>query len=123
MSSHSAAPTPTPPPTPVSSEVEGADTDIQDVHCLLDDLNLDALFAGFEPETQPADAKRTAENTGGPVVAQELARHKDLRTTQGYLHARLARVLARNLSVAAPSRRRAAGQSEADDGSRTIHPA
>jgi site-specific recombinase XerD len=27
---------------------------------------------------------RTAENTGDPVVAQELARHKDLRTTQGY---------------------------------------
>jgi integrase len=26
---------------------------------------------------------RTAENTGDPVVAQELARHKDLRTTQG----------------------------------------
>jgi integrase len=37
---------------------------------------------------------RTAENTGDPVVAQELARHKDLRTTQGYLHARLSRVLA-----------------------------
>jgi hypothetical protein len=28
------------------------------------------------------------------VVAQELARHKNLRTTQGYLHARRARVLA-----------------------------
>ena len=37
---------------------------------------------------------RTAENTGDPVVAQELARHKDLRTTQGYLHARRSRVLA-----------------------------
>jgi integrase len=35
---------------------------------------------------------RTLENTGDPVVAQELARHKDLRTTQGYLHARRARV-------------------------------
>jgi len=37
---------------------------------------------------------RTAENTEDPVVAQELARHKDLRTTQGYLHPRLSRVLA-----------------------------
>lgn len=37
---------------------------------------------------------RTAENTGDPVVAQELARHKDLRTTQGYLHARRSRILA-----------------------------
>jgi integrase len=36
---------------------------------------------------------RTAENTGDPVVAQELARHKDLQTTQGYLHPRRARVL------------------------------
>jgi len=35
---------------------------------------------------------RTLENTGDPAVAQELARHKDLRTTQGYLHARRARV-------------------------------
>lgn len=37
---------------------------------------------------------RTVENTGDPVVAQELARHKDLRTTQGYLHPRHSRVLA-----------------------------
>jgi integrase len=42
---------------------------------------------------------RTAENTGDPVVAQELARHKDLRTTQGYLHARRSRVLAGALSL------------------------
>jgi integrase len=31
---------------------------------------------------------------GDPVVAQEMARHKDLRTTTGYLHARRRRVLA-----------------------------
>ena len=37
---------------------------------------------------------RSIENTGDPVVARELARHKDLRTTQGYLHARRARVWA-----------------------------
>jgi integrase len=37
---------------------------------------------------------RTAEITGDPVVTQELARHKDLRTTQGYLHPRESRVLA-----------------------------
>ena len=42
---------------------------------------------------------RTAENTGDPVVAQELARHKDLRTTQGYLHARRPRVLAAAVSL------------------------
>lgn len=42
---------------------------------------------------------RTAENTGDPVVAQELARHKDLRTTQGYLHARRARILAGAVSL------------------------
>jgi integrase len=31
---------------------------------------------------------RTIENTGDPVVTQKLARHKDGRTTQRYLHAR-----------------------------------
>lgn len=36
---------------------------------------------------------RTAENTGDPVVAQELARRKDLRTTQTSPHARRSRVL------------------------------
>jgi len=31
---------------------------------------------------------RTIEKTGDPVVTQKLARHKDGRTTQRYLHAR-----------------------------------
>jgi hypothetical protein len=37
---------------------------------------------------------RNIENTGDPVVTQKLARHKDNRTTQGYMHARETRVLA-----------------------------
>ena len=37
---------------------------------------------------------RNMENTGDPVVTQRLARHKDGRTTQGYMHARESRVLA-----------------------------
>ena len=37
---------------------------------------------------------RNIENTGDPVVTQRLARHKDGRTTQGYMHARESRVLA-----------------------------
>jgi integrase len=37
---------------------------------------------------------RHIENTGDPVVTQHLARHKDNRTTQGYMHARQSRVLA-----------------------------
>ncbi|MEO7888860.1 MAG: site-specific integrase [Vicinamibacterales bacterium] len=37
---------------------------------------------------------RHIENTGDPVVTQRLARHKDNRTTQGYMHARDSRVLA-----------------------------
>ncbi len=37
---------------------------------------------------------RTIENTGDPVVTQKLARHKDGRTTQRYLHARDSHLLA-----------------------------
>jgi integrase len=37
---------------------------------------------------------RNIENTGDPVVTQRLARHKDGRTTQGYMHARESRVMA-----------------------------
>lgn len=37
---------------------------------------------------------RNIENTGDPVVTQRLARHKDGRTTQGYIHARESRVMA-----------------------------
>lgn len=49
MTSHGA------PPTPRIVDLTTADTDIQDVHCLLDDLNLDALFAGLESEPAPAE--------------------------------------------------------------------
>ena len=33
-------------------------------------------------------ASRTLERSGNPVIAQTLARHKDLRTTLGYIHSR-----------------------------------
>jgi integrase len=36
---------------------------------------------------------RHAENTGDPVLTQQLARHRDLRTTQGYFHVRESRLL------------------------------
>jgi integrase len=36
---------------------------------------------------------RHAENTGDPVLTQELARHRNLETTQGYFHARSSRIL------------------------------
>ena len=60
MSSHSA------PRTPRVVDLTAADTDIQDVHSLLNDLNLDALFAGLEPEAEPpeADATGTKESAG-----------------------------------------------------------
>jgi len=48
---------------------------------------------------------RTAQHTGDPVVAQELARHKDLRTTQGYRHAppcAPSRVLSRSIEADGP---------------------
>ena len=38
-------------------------------------------------------ASRTIENTGDPVVTQKLARHKDARTTQRYMHARHSHLL------------------------------
>jgi site-specific recombinase XerC len=37
---------------------------------------------------------RTIENTGDPVVTQKLARHRDGRTTQRYMHARHSHLLA-----------------------------
>jgi len=55
---------------------------------------------------------RTLERTGDSVVAQAMARHKDVRTTQGYLHARPTRLL-----VAAVALNRAETHAEADRGS------
>jgi hypothetical protein len=53
-------------------------------------------FTSLPPTSAPpaneASPTRTLENTGDPAMARELARHKDLRTTQGHLHARRARV-------------------------------
>jgi len=37
---------------------------------------------------------RLAENTKDPVLTQEIARHRDLETTQGYFHTRRDRQLA-----------------------------
>lgn len=37
---------------------------------------------------------RLAENTKDPVLTQEMARHKDLETTQGYFHSRRDRLIA-----------------------------
>jgi len=42
---------------------------------------------------------RNLENTGDPVVAQKLARHRDGRTTQGYMHARESRLLAASVKL------------------------
>ncbi len=58
------------PPTPGLVDLT-ADTDIQDVHLMLDDLNLDALFAGLEPEvvTEPADAGAATEDVSEPQGA------------------------------------------------------
>lgn len=52
------------PHTPEPIDLSTADTDIRDVHCMLDDLNLDALFAAFEPE---APATATAAEAAAPV--------------------------------------------------------
>ena len=53
------------PHTPAPIDLSTADTDIRDVHCMLDDLNLDALFAAFEPEPEapPADTKAAEESS------------------------------------------------------------
>ena len=58
---------------------------------------------------------RTLENTGDPVVAQAMARHKDVRTTQGYLRARPTRLLEAALKLErAPKKRYAEAMQEAN---------
>ena len=58
------------PHTPAPIDLSNADTDIQDVHCMLDDLNLDALFAAFEPEpTQDAPALEPETATDAAAVS------------------------------------------------------
>jgi hypothetical protein len=66
MTSHSA------PPTPSVVDLTAADTDIQDVHVLLDDLNLDALFAGFEPEQDRVDTPVSMD----PAAADDAAERR-----------------------------------------------
>jgi integrase len=52
-----------------------------------------AFDLGLRANTRHEFVSRHAENTGDPILTQHLARHKDLRTTQGYFHARQSRLL------------------------------
>lgn len=73
MTSHSA------PLTPPVVDLTAADNDIHDIQVLLNDLNLDALFAGLEPEPETPPAKTTATKDDEPADGPE--RRKAQRLT------------------------------------------
>lgn len=60
-----------------------ADADVHDLQIMLNDLNLDALFAGLEPEPAPAEAAAPAEpaEPAEPVATAGAERRKAQRLT------------------------------------------
>jgi site-specific recombinase XerD len=61
-------------------------TSLETLHCIRNRATSNAIGVPFT--LRPNLSSLSRENKGDPVAAQELACHKDLRTTQGYLHAR-----------------------------------
>jgi hypothetical protein len=68
MTSHRA------PHPPRVIELNAADADIRDVQVMLNDLNLDALFAGLVPEKPAGEAAQPVEAAGTVAVERRKAR-------------------------------------------------